>query len=120
MNLIIVIIFHSLLYFIKIGTLIKREKDCDMKKYFLFVVCIVFIFLTGFFSSCDKKKMICNKCLDKDSHAKHSGLCRIILSKQEINRTDEESDQYENEVDALSKDDKNINKQNDSSDDIKQ
>ena len=64
------------------------------KKYIYVMVIILFIFLTGFLTRCHKEKFICNKCLDKNAHSRHIGFCRIILSDEEIKRTDNESDLY--------------------------
>jgi hypothetical protein len=61
-----------------------------MKKYLLFNICILFFFLTGFLNNCNKNKILCEKCLDKNAKACHKGLCRIILSKEEIKKTDKE------------------------------
>jgi hypothetical protein len=61
-----------------------------MKKYFLFFILFTFIVLTGFLSSCHNKKILCQKCLHKESKTCHTGLCRYILPKETIEKTDKE------------------------------
>jgi hypothetical protein len=59
-----------------------------MKNFFLLCLCILFFLLTGFFNNCNKEKIICQKCIDKNAKACHKGFCRYLLSAEEIEKTD--------------------------------
>lgn len=61
-----------------------------MKKYLFFSICSLLFFLTGFLNNCNKNKILCEKCLDKNAKSCHKGFCRILLSKEEIEKTDKE------------------------------
>ncbi len=72
----------------------NKNMEKKMKKQLLLNIFICLLCFTGFISSCNKHKLICEKCIDKKAHACHKGLCRMILSKEEIEKTDKEYEEH--------------------------